>query len=244
MQREAARVARGAGRHLVHDVGPAHARVEVGEAERAAPAAVAERARVRPERQLAAGQHEAEPPADREPEHEVLAVALLGDGARRSSRSPSSRTPSSAPPQASARQHARHRARVAVAVGGGNLGAPPLRAVGELADGAAGCRSPGRAAIPGRWRRRRPPRALAGGRRHHLARRGRLRIRGEPDVEVGAERRGDLVAEERAERRAGDAPHDLADQVAVRQRVVAVGGAGLPPRRLGGERRRSCASQS
>src|SRR5207245_9285145 len=44
-------IARGAGGHLVHHVGPAHAGVEVGEAERPAPAAVAEGTRVRAERE-------------------------------------------------------------------------------------------------------------------------------------------------------------------------------------------------
>ncbi len=41
------------------------------------------------------------------------------------------------------------------------------------------------------------------------------------DVEVGAQRLGDLLAEEGPERLAGDPPHHLADQVALGDRVVA-----------------------
>ena len=59
--------------------------------------------------------------------------------------------------------------------------------------------------------------------------------RREADVEVGIERLGDLAVEELADRLAGDAPDDLADEVALGHGVVARPGAGLPPRRLGGE---------
>ena len=56
------------------------------------------------------------------------------------------------------------------------------------------------------------------------------------DLEVGPEWSGDLVARRnRFERRARDAAHDFADQVAVVQRVIARRRARLPPRRLGGE---------
>jgi hypothetical protein len=44
-----------------------------------------------------------------------------------------------------------------------------------------------------------------------------------------AERRGDLVGEERPQRLAGDTAHDLTNQVALGESVVAGGGAGLPP---------------
>ena len=64
-------------------------------------------------------------------------------------------------------------------------------------------------------------------------------LRAEADVEVGAERPGDLLGEERADRCAGDAADDLADEVALRDRVVAGRGARLPPRLLRGEQRRS-----
>src|SRR5262245_30549313 len=75
-----ARVARRARRHLVRDVRPANASVEVGEPERSAPATVAERTRVWPERQLTADQHEPKAPAHLEAEHEIFGVALLLDG--------------------------------------------------------------------------------------------------------------------------------------------------------------------
>ena len=54
-------------------------------------------------------------------------------------------------------------------------------------------------------------------------------------MEVGAERAGHLLGEERPERLARDAPHHLAHQEALRARVVARRRARLPPRRLGGE---------
>ena len=63
----------------------------------------------------------------------------------------------------------------------------------------------------------------------------------EADVEVGAERPRHLVAEEAPERAAGDAPHDLAEQMPERHRVVAARGARLPPRRLFREQARSSA---
>ena len=59
-----------------------------------------------------------------------------------------------------------------------------------------------------------------------------LLLVGQPDPELEVERHGDLVVEEGAEALAGDPPHDLADQPAVGGGVVAVGGAGLPHRRL------------
>ena len=58
------------------------------------------------------------------------------------------------------------------------------------------------------------------------------------DVEVGAERPGDLLGEELADGgAAGDPADDLADEVALGEGVVAGRGAGLPQRRLRGEER-------
>ena len=62
-----------------------------------------------------------------------------------------------------------------------------------------------------------------------------VRLRPGADVEIGAERSGDLRSEERAERLARDAPDQLAEQVALRDGVVARRRARLPPRRLRGE---------
>ena len=62
-------------------------------------------------------------------------------------------------------------------------------------------------------------------------------LRRRADVEVGAERSRDLLREERADRLAGDPAHDLADEVALRDRVVAGRRARLPPRLLRGEQR-------
>lgn len=58
---------------------------------------------------------------------------------------------------------------------------------------------------------------------------------GEPDVEVGAERAGDLVAEELAQGATGDAADDLGLEVALGDQVVAAHGPRLPPGGLGGE---------
>ena len=63
----------------------------------------------------------------------------------------------------------------------------------------------------------------------------RVVLGAEPDVEVDAEGAGDLGPDELAEGLAGDPPDDLALEVALRDRVVALGGPGLPPRLLGGE---------
>ena len=55
------------------------------------------------------------------------------------------------------------------------------------------------------------------------------------DVEVRAQRLGEFLAQERAQRPARDPPHDLADEVALSDGVVATGCTRLPPGRLGGE---------
>ena len=56
------------------------------------------------------------------------------------------------------------------------------------------------------------------------------------DVHVGAERAGDLVAEQPSRRGPGDPADHLADQEAEGVDVVAVGGAGRPPGILSGQR--------
>ncbi len=63
----------------------------------------------------------------------------------------------------------------------------------------------------------------------------RLIRRGQAEVEVRAERAGDLIGEEAPDTAAADAAHQLPDEEAVGVDVVAVGGAGLPPRLLRGE---------
>ena len=60
-----------------------------------------------------------------------------------------------------------------------------------------------------------------------------LVLLGQADPEVDAERLGDGLAEERAERAAGDPAHQLADRPAEVDHVVAVAGARLPERLLG-----------
>ncbi len=65
-----------------------------------------------------------------------------------------------------------------------------------------------------------------------------VELRSEPDMEVGTERFGDLVAEEGSEALAGDPPHQFAHQIALGDGVVAGAVARLPPRLLGGEQRR------
>ena len=69
------------------------------------------------------------------------------------------------------------------------------------------------------------------------ARLDRLR---QADPEVEAERPGDLVLKEGAERLARGAPHHLADRPAEGEAVIAVARAGRPERRLVGQPRRSC----
>jgi hypothetical protein len=54
------------------------------------------------------------------------------------------------------------------------------------------------------------------------------------DLEVGAEGLGDVLMREVAQWQAGQQVDPLADQMAVREEVVAGGCAGLPPRHMGG----------
>ena len=61
---------------------------------------------------------------------------------------------------------------------------------------------------------------------------------GQPDEEVGAEDVGDLALEELSDGRAGDSSHDLADEEALGDGVIARQRAIVPPRLLGGEQRR------
>ena len=61
--------------------------------------------------------------------------------------------------------------------------------------------------------------------------------RGQADPEIGVQRFGDFLAENRADGFSGDAADDFADEIALRQRVIAGRGARLPERRLRGEQR-------
>gem|GEM_PF-3750730 len=56
-------------------------------------------------------------------------------------------------------------------------------------------------------------------------------------MEVGVERRGDLVGEERTERPPGDSAHNLTDQMSLGEGVVSRRRTRLPPRGLRGEHR-------
>ena len=58
---------------------------------------------------------------------------------------------------------------------------------------------------------------------------------GRADLEVGAERAGDLLRDEGLQGLAGQAAHQLTDQVALILRVITRRGARFPPRCLGGE---------
>ena len=62
-----------------------------------------------------------------------------------------------------------------------------------------------------------------------------LFARGQTNEEVGTEDVGHLVFEKLANGGAGDATHDLTNEVALGYRVIARGGAGWPPGRLSGE---------
>ena len=128
------------------------------------------------------------------------------------------------------RLHAHHGAGVAVAIRRGDFGLAPGVGLGVghvnrwIADGAGG---------DGTGRRFKRDAA----RRGHQFRDARKVLRIHTDVEVRPQGFGELLPEERAERDAADAPHHLADEMALRDGVVAAGGAGRPPRRLRGEQR-------
>jgi hypothetical protein len=68
-------------------------------------------------------------------------------------------------------------------------------------------------------------------RRRYHAPATRVVLRADPDVNVGAKGTGDLLRDERPERPPGDAPHDLADEEPLPERVVPRRRTGLPPRR-------------
>ena len=123
-----------------------------------------------------------------------------------------------------------HRAGIALAVGGGDLGAPPPfvvrhggveRRVHEGLDHELGDLPLHGGDVDGRGRD-------DVGHAVVLARR-------EADVEVGIERLGHLAGEPAADALAGDAADDLADEEALCHRVVPRAVAGLPPGRLGGQ---------
>jgi hypothetical protein len=111
----------------------------------------------------------------------------------------SSGTPSRLPPHASAAMSARHRARVAMPLAAG-ISARRHSAEFATRIAAAGCAS--RAGQ--RWSSGRSVRRFGRRRRHHLGD-ARVLAGRQPDVEVGAERARDLLAEERADRPAVDA---------------------------------------
>ena len=142
----------------------------------------------------------------------------------------SSRTPSTSPPAGDDRQDAGDRPRVPVAVRGADVGRAPPRRVGVAGVSDRSCqRLDGRAV-----RRERGQVERQRWRRDHRRDAAPVASAG-ADLEVGAERRRDLLGHELLERLAGDPPQHLADQVAEVQRVVARGGTRLPPGRLRGE---------
>ena len=171
---------------------------------------------------------EAHAEADAELEHEVLPVALLLEHPRDRLRAHQP----DAVDRAAARQRrvdAGHRPGVARPAGGRDLGAPPfagarLGGVDEAAEERAAGDRLGIELLVGQVDDRRDQlgdTVVLGGR--------------EADVEVGAERARDLVAEEGADRAAVDAPQDLALDVALGHGVVARRRTRFPPRRLGGQ---------
>ena len=200
--------------------------VGVGEAERSARAEVAVGAGVRAERAFVHRELEAEAEARDAAQHGVFAVDLFahrllygggledahtvefGGGGQRA-------------------VEPRERPRVAVAVGGGHLGAAPRLAVGLDVDlrvrrGVLGLG----ALLVGRAR----------GHGHEVRDAGVVLPR-QADVEVDAGGLPDLLAQEGTEAAAVDASHEFADEEALGVGVVAVAGAGLPERFAGGERR-------
>src|SRR5438552_9371411 len=126
--------------------------------------------------------------------------------------------------------NASHRPGVAVPISGRDLGGAPgsrprLRRVGLWADGHAGSHGTRLAYVSlteqVRWW-------------HEFG--DATIVRGiETDVKISAERVGDFLAEERAERAPVDASHEFALEVPLGDGVVTHNGPGLPPRSLGGE---------
>ena len=143
-----------------------------------------------------------------------------------------SRTPSTSPPRASAELMRAIARALPMPPAAGISAARHARVVGSVAS---------RIGPPSRDARLDRTRCRAGevvvqasGRRHQLG--DALVVhRVESDVEVGAERFGDFLAEEGADGAAVDAPHELALQEPLGDRVVSDRGARLPPRRLLGE---------
>ncbi len=221
MSAGAAHVAGGAFAHLVHHVAEAHLGIDVDDRERAAPASPEAGAWVRYGQHLAR-QPESHPELERERQVEVEAFVLhVEDPCDTLLRQECDTVGRAA---ACGRRVAEgHRAGVAVAAGCRDLGAPPVLAPGELgADGGVGERAHrdrGGIDVGGR----------EGCRRRDHPGDARVALRWRTDVEVGAERAGDLLGEERAERATVDALDDLAEQVALADRVVARLCARLPP---------------
>ncbi len=144
------------------------------------------------------------------------------------------------------RVEARHSSRVAVAVGGRHLGGAPLPRVdharpGDIGRVAIGVEAHQRQARQRRRIRAEPsPELFVFGRglpRHQLGA-AFVELGADADEEVDARGLGDGLAQVGAERLAGDAAHDLADQESLRVDVVAVAFSGLPPWRLRRERLR------
>ena len=124
--------------------------------------------------------------------------------------------------------HARDRARVAVAVGGRDLGAPPRAAVARARGVSGGLPSTCASSESGSTAAAGPAARDSAARRHQL---GDARVLARPGGRCGSRRRAGRATssrKKRAERAPVDAPDDLADQVAVGQRVVAAGACPAP----------------
>ena len=161
--------------------------------------------------------------------------ALLVEDAARIVSGDSRRTPSTLAAARDDRLHCGHRSGVAVAVGG--AGSRPRRHAFVARRSARRAGGPVNVLTHGLSGSSVARSIGSGGGGITCATRSIVLGR-QPDVEVGAERAGDLVGEEPAERPAGDPADHLADQVALVDGVVARRRARLPPRLLRGEQRR------
>src|SRR5208337_4626625 len=217
--------------HQVHDVAEAQAVLGIGVSVGAARTAVAERIRVGPERLLLRREEETEAEARRERQDAVRPVRLLGAGALDRLRSEQPHAVDLAP-ERECRVDARERPGVRVSIRRGDLGSPPLALVLEADHGRV---REGLGEESLRILEDLGDQVEAGtllrymDRALHEISDAFVELRAAADVELNAERIGDRLADHRANAPARDATDHLTDEPAVGERVVTVGGAGLPP---------------
>jgi len=214
--------------HVVRGIAECDARLRVTEAERAARAEMAERARIGSQWPFRLRQLKSDPEAARSQIDNVGPVHLLGSGGR-DSIGAQDLHPVDRSAIGESRVDAGDAPGVGVTVGGGHFGFAPRSGIDPVRAGKAG-RIP--IGVPAHQSVIAFDFRFGGVSRPGEFRHATMLRCGKADVNVGAEWPGHILAQQRSDRSSADPPNQLARQKAERVDVVAVRRSRFPPRCL------------